>query len=226
MEKVLNFLLAHQDNNYRDFTARLVPHEKKLFFLGVRIPLLRQYAKAFAHEPEAEAFMNELPHRYYEEYAIHRFLIEGIRDYSTVIYRLKLWLPYVTNWANCDGFRNSSINKHKKEFLNEIKEWLTSDLLYTKRFAIMMLMSYYLDDDFDISHLALVSSSDKEDTYYLQMMVAWYLATALAKHYEQTKLFLLTAPLTHFTFHKTIQKARESYRLSSLQKEELKQLKK
>lgn len=225
MKKILDFLLNNRDETYRQFSLPLIPNVDSAFIIGVRSPIIKKKAKEFSHDPQAYDFMNELPHQYLEEYSLHRQLIEHLKNYEEMIRELDKLLPYINNWANCDGFSNAVILKNKSSFLIKIKEWAASSYTYTKRFAISMLMKYYLDDDFKKEYLFLVTSCDRENDYYLQMMVAWYLATALAKHYQITLDVFKKTPLSTFTHNKTIQKACESFRVSESQKNELRTLK-
>jgi len=225
MKNITEFLFSHRDESYRAFSLPLIPNVDPSFIIGVRSPLIKQKAKEFSHDSESREFMRELPHQYLEEYSLHRQLIEHLKDYDEMIKELDILLPYINNWANSDGFSNPIILKNKSLFLNKIKEWASSSHTYTKRFAISMLMRYYLDDDFQNDNLLLVAACDREDDYYLQMMVAWYFATAFAKHYEAVLSTFKKVHLTTFTHNKAIQKALESYRVSDDQKNELRRLK-
>lgn len=225
MKKVTDFLFSHIDQEYQKFVSALIPNVDSSFVLGVRTPLLKKEAKLM-NPDERDIFLKELPHQYLEEYSFHRSLIERIKDYPRMIIELNAWLPYITNWSNCDGFRNPIILKHKADFFTWIKKWLSSPLTYTKRFAVNMLMSYCLDEDFMPEYLSSASGVDEENNYYLQMVVAFYLATAFAKHYEVTLTEFKKMALTTFAWNKTLQKARESYRISEEQKAELLLLKK
>lgn len=225
MKKITEFLLSNRDETYQTFSHALIPNVDSSFIIGVRSPLLKKKAKEFSLDPDSITFREELPHQYLEEYTIHRLLIERLKNYDEMIIELDKLLPFINNWANCDGFSNSVILKNKSLFLIKIKEWASSSYTYTKRFAISMLMRYYLDEDFKREYLVLVASCDRENDYYLQMMVAWYFATAFAKHYEITLETFKKVHLNIFTHNKAIQKALESYRVSDFQKNELRTLK-
>ncbi|MBP9989280.1 MAG: DNA alkylation repair protein [Ruminococcus sp.] len=213
-----------QDLKYRDFNSKLIPTVDKNKVIGVRTPDLRKLAKEFAKTDEAESFLNSLPHKYYEENNIHGFIIETIKDYDKCIYELNRFLPYVDNWATCDLISPKIFKKHTDELYEQIKIWISSDKTYTVRFGIEMLMSFYLDDLFDTKHFELVSSVCS-DEYYIKMMQAWYFATALAKHYDETLIFIESKKLDKWTHNKSIQKAVESYRITDEQKKYLKSLK-
>ena len=217
-------LFAMQDLGYRDFQAALMPTMDKGRVIGVRIPALRQFAKELAGSPEAAAFLAELPHQYYEENNLHGFLIDQIRDYEAAVAALEAFLPHVDNWATCDLMKPRAFSKHPEGlFPGQIGRWINSPHPYTRRFAIGMLLSLYLDGKFDPGMLELVAEVRSQE-YYVNMMVAWYFATALSKQPEAALPFITGARLPVWTHNKAIQKAVESRRISPRQKEELKAL--
>ena len=191
--------------------------------IGVRTPLLRKLAKELSGTPQAEEFLHSLPHKYYEENNLHAFLIEKNRDYDAALEETERFLPYIDNWATCDCFCPKCFAKHKEELLTSICRWLESDQLYIVRYAIGMLMRYYLDEAFRPEYLAWVAGVHREE-YYLNMMRAWYFATALAKQPDDTLPWLAERRLDAWTHNKTIQKAVESYRISPERKQQLRQL--
>ena len=217
-------LWTMQDLKYRDFQCKLMPTVAMDTVIGVRTPELRKFAKEFSEKPEANEFLKILPHKYYEENNLHGFLIETIKDYDRVITELDAFLPYVDNWATCDLMRPKIFQKHLEELLGKIKEWIHDDHTYTIRFGIEMLMSFYLDEQFCPEFLELVSYVQSEE-YYVNMMVAWYFATALAKQYDDTLPYIEQHRLSKWTHNKAIQKAVESYRISDGQKTYLRTLK-
>ena len=217
-------LFAHQDPSYRDFQSKLMPTVDKNRVIGVRTPALRKFAKELAKDrEEAEAFMDSLPHTYYEEDNVHGELIRSIRDYEACVAALDRFLPYVDNWATCDMMSPKVFRKHRQELLGPIGRWLASDHIYTVRFAIKMLMDHYLEEDFAPEYLEWVAAVESEE-YYLRMMQTWYFATALAKQYEAVVPYLVEHRLELWTHNKTIQKAVESYRITPEQKEFLRTL--
>lgn len=216
-------LFALQDLSYKEFHCRLMPTVDPQRVIGVRTPQLRQLAKELAGTPEAAAFLQELPHKYYEENNLHGFLIAGGKDYAWVIHRLEKFLPFVDNWATCDLLKPKVFKKHLPELLEPIQQWMGSDQEYTVRFGIGMLLSFYLDEAFQPDHLAWVASLRREE-YYINMMVAWYFATALAKQYQVALPYLQQRRLAQATHNKTIQKALESSRLTQEQKAYLRTL--
>lgn len=226
IEQIQKELFAMQDLKYRDFHAKLIPTVERETVIGVRVPELRKYSKKlFRTQPESvEIFMKELPHTYYEENNVHAFCIEQIKDYEECIKKLDVFLPYVDNWATCDMMAPKVFKKHLPELREKIRQWLSSEDIYTIRFAIGMLMKYYLEEEFQPEYPALVAQVQSQE-YYVRMMIAWYFATALAKQYEVILPYIEENRLEMWTHNKTIQKAVESYRITPQQKMYLKTLK-
>lgn len=224
-EKIIrDRLFEMQDAEYRDFHSRLMPTVKKELIIGVRTPDLRKFANEISGSPLADEFMKILPHKYYEENNLHAFLIEKINDFNLCAAELDRFLPFVDNWATCDMMRPKVFKKHLPELLEKIKTGIESENTYTVRFAIEMLMCYYLDEAFDISYPAAVAQI-RSDEYYIKMMQAWYFATALAKQYDSVIPYLEQNRLDADTHNKTIRKAIESYRITEEQKKYLRRLK-
>lgn len=210
-------LFALQDLSYRDFHAKLMPTVDKARVIGVRTPKLRAFAKEFGKTEEAKEFLKVLPHQYYEENNLHGLLIEQVKDYPTLIGELNRFLPCIDNWATCDLLTVRVVKKHLDTFTEEVERWLASDHTYTIRFGIGMLMRYYLEEHFSLEYPEKVAKIRSEE-YYVNMMRAWYFATALAKQYEAIFPFLEEKRLDAWTHNKTIQKAIESYRITQEQK--------
>ena len=217
-------LFSLQDLKYKEFHQKLMPTVNPDKVIGIRTPVLRKFAKEFSKREEAEGFLKNLPHKYYEEDNLHAFLLEEIRDYETLIEELNIFLPFVDNWATCDMMRPKILKNHKTELLEDIKRWLNSKDIYTIRFAVNCLMLYYLEEDFKPEYLQWVKNIESQE-YYINMVRAWYFATALAKQYDETVKILENNALDKWTHNKTIQKANESYRITSEQKEYLRTLK-
>lgn len=217
-------LFALQDLKYRDFQCKLMPTVPTETVIGIRTPELRKYAKTFSKTPEAAEFLKILPHRYYEENNLHGILIESMRDYGQVITALDAFLPYVDNWATCDLMRPKVFQKHLPELLEEIRRWMASDRTYTIRFGMEMLMTFYLDEAFRPEYLDWVAEVRSQE-YYVNMMIAWYFATALAKQYGAVLPYIENHRLEPWTHNKAIQKAIESYRITEEQKMYLRTLK-
>ena len=224
IKKIKNDLLSMQDKTYKDFHSKLMPTINSNSIIGVRVPVLRDYAKKLFKENSIESlnsFLKNLPHEFYEENNIHAFIIEKINNFDECIFYLENFLPYIDNWATCDMLNPKIFKNNYEKLLEKIYQWINSDSVYTVRFAIGMLMRYFLDEKFETKYLDLVSSINSEE-YYINMMRAWFFATALAKQYEQTLPYIKNYSLDKFTHNKTIQKAKESFRITKVQKEELK----
>lgn len=213
-----------QDTTYRDFHSKLMPETDKETIIGIRVPVLRKFAKEFAKKPEAKEFLQQLPHRYYEENNLHMMLIIAIKDYEECLREIERFLPYIDNWATCDMSAPKCFEAHKPELLSHIREWLASGHTYTIRYGIGMLMRLYLGEDFSPEYPEMVSQVSSEE-YYIKMMVAWYFATALAMQWDAVIPYLEQKRLPDWTHRKTIQKAIESYRITQEQKDYLRSLK-
>lgn len=216
-------LFEMQDAEYRDFHAKLVPTMEKTKFIGIRTPMLRKFAKKFGKTEESEIFLQVLPHQYYEENNLHGLLIEQIRDYDKCLEELERFLPFIDNWATCDLLALHMMKKHRDVFIREVFRWIESDQPYTIRFGIGMLMRHYLDEEFKTEYPEKVAAIRSEE-YYVNMMRAWYFATALAKQYEKVLPFLEERRMDVWTHNKTIQKAIESCRITPEQKAYLRTL--
>ncbi|MCR5747725.1 MAG: DNA alkylation repair protein [Lachnospiraceae bacterium] len=223
-DEIREELFEMKDESYRDFQGALIPNIENKEMIGVRTPVLRSYAKKLVKRDDIEEFLGDLPHKYFDENQLQAFIISEIKDYDTCIIETERFLPYIDNWATCDQMSPKVFKKHKKELLRRIKKWIKSDRTYTIRFGVGMLMAHYLDDDFEPAYLKLTAKI-KSDEYYVNMMRAWYFATALAKQYDATIHYLEEKKLDAWTHDKTIQKAVESLRISKDQKEYLKTLK-
>lgn len=217
-------LFELQDTEYRDFHAKLIPGVPKEKIIGIRIPILRKFAKEYVKTADAQEFIKILPHEYYEENNLHMFIIAAIRDYDSCVAETERFLPFVDNWATCDMSLPKSFSKNKKDILKHAKIWIDSGETYTVRYGIGVLMTLFLDDDFDPEYLKTVASV-RSGEYYVNMMIAWYFATALAKQWDETIPFIENNRLEKWTHNKTIQKAIESYRITPEQKIYLKNLK-
>ena len=227
IRKIQKELFEMQDLKYRDFHSKLMPTVDKEKVIGVRIPQLRKYASSFlkiSSREEVEEFMQTLPHQYYEEDNLHAFIIEKIKDYEECINALNAFLPYIDNWATCDMMNPKVLKKESERLLEQVKVWLKAKETYVVRFAMGCLMNYYLDEYFT-EECANMVAEVQSDEYYIRMMQAWYFATALAKQYDAVLPYLLEHKLSMWVHNKTIQKAVESYRITTEQKDYLKTLK-
>lgn len=217
-------LFAMQDLEYKSFHCRLMPNISTDRVIGVRTPNLRALAKEMKSNSEIRLFIDTLPHKYYDENNLHSFIVADIKDFEECILQINKFLPYIDNWATCDMLRPKCFKKYTKELLYEIKKWILSEHPYTIRFGIEMLMVFYLEEEFKPEFFEMVAAI-RSDEYYVNMMLAWYFATALAKQYNDAIKYIEDRRLPEWVHNKTIQKAVESYRVSKEQKEYLKTLK-
>lgn len=224
IEEIRECLFALSDSNYRAFQSALIPTVEKSRVIGVRIPILRKLSSEISKAGKADIVLDSLSHKYYEEDNLHAFLIERITDFDECTREISRFLPFVDNWATCDSMNPKVFKTHTAELEKHIHIWIASDFEYEVRYGIGALMRYYLDSNFSERYLGVVASVKREE-YYVNMMVAWYFATALAKQYESTVPYFERAVLGKWTHNKAIQKAIESYRISPSQKEYLKKLK-
>ena len=221
---ITDSLFELQDLKYRDFNSKLIPTVEPDRVIGVRTPDIRALAKELNGSVEAEDFLKKLPHFYYEENNLHAFLLEKIKDYSQLIKRLDSFLPYVDNWATCDSMKPPIFKKNKDKLIVDIMRWLKSGDTYTVRYALNMLMTHFLDgEDFKEEYLSLAAGV-KSDEYYINMMIAWYFATALAKQRDCAMKYITGYRLSAWVHNKTIQKSVESFRISNEDKDFLKTL--
>lgn len=223
-DEIRGELFANQDTAYRDFQAKLIPNLEDGKMIGVRTPTLRKMAKQYAKQEDIGTFLDTLPHTYFDENQLHAFIISERKDFAQCMAELTRFLPFIDNWATCDQLSPKVFKKHRQELLPHINEWLASNLTYVVRFGIGMLMEHFLDEDFDLQYPETVSKLRSEE-YYINMMIAWYFATALAKQYEAVLPFLENNKLAPWTHNKAIQKAVESLRITPEQKAYLKSLK-
>ncbi len=216
-------LFEKQDKKYRDFQVKLIPTVKPETIIGVRTPLLRSLAKTYAEYENIDLFLNDLPHSYFDENQLHSFIISLTKDFDKCLGQVNDFLPYIDNWATCDQLSPKVFAKNTDKLAGDIKNWIFSDRTYTVRFGIGMLMQHFLDENFDEKYLKQVAEIKSED-YYINMMIAWYFATALAKRYDEAVKYLEEKALDKWVHNKTVQKAVESYRIAGEQKEYLKSL--
>ena len=224
VEDIRAELFANQDIKYRDFQSKLTPTIEVDSAIGVRTPVLRRMAKKYSNREDFGEFLKELPHKYFDENQLHAFIISEIKDYDSCIKELELFLPHVDNWATCDQMSPKCFKKNHSLLQPNIKAWIHSKDTYTVRFAIVTLMNHFLDEDFEKKYLDLVALV-KSDEYYINMAIAWYFATALAKQYDLAVTYIENESLDVWTHNKAIQKAIESYRVTDEHKSYLKSLK-
>ncbi len=223
VQEIQKALFALRDESFRAFTLPLIPGVAPERVIGVRTPEVRKLAKKIQSEPDIEAFLRTLPHDYYEENNLHGLLLCARRDFDETVRGLDAFLPFADNWATCDLLRPVSFAKNRPRLRGEIDRWLASSHVYTARFGIEMLMTHFLDGNFDPRDLARVAAI-RTDAYYLRMMQAWYFATALAKQWDAALPLLQSRALEPWTRRKSIQKALESFRVSEEHKQILRKL--
>lgn len=223
MKDIKEILFSLQDSKYRDFQAKLMPTVDYEKIIGVRTPDLRRLASEIYKSGEYCDFLTQLPHGYYEENNLHAFLIEKIRDYDECIAALDAFLPYVDNWATCDSMKPKALIKNRAALLDKVNEWLSSNEVYSVRYGIGILMSYFLDEYFSPEYPQRVSQI-RSDEYYINMMIAWYFATGLAKQYESFVPYIEKHLLSPVVEKMTVRKACESFRVSDEHKTYLKSI--
>ena len=223
-EDIRKELFRLQDIKYRDFQVKLIPGKDSLNTIGVRTPELRKLAKELAKREDIQDFLNDLPHKYFDENQIHAFVISGMKDYDKCMQETVKFLLYVDNWATCDQMSPKVFKKHRPALARIADKWMDSEHTYTVRFGIKMLMEHFLEEDFDIKYPERVADLRSEE-YYVNMMIAWYFATALAKQWNAVLPYIENRRLNVWTHNKAIQKAIESYRITPEQKEYLRTLK-
>lgn len=220
MERVIKALWENQDKEYALFQGSLIPNVPSECIIGVRTPILRDLAKKMIKDQCYGEFLRELPHMYFEEDQLHGFIISELKDFQTCIEELEIFLPYMNNWATCDQTSPKIFKKYKHDLLPYIRKWVCSEHTYMVRFAIGMLMKHFLEEDFKYEYIELVADI-RSDEYYINMEIAWYMATALAKQWDSVIPYIETHRLDSRVHNKTIQKARESRRITPEQKEYL-----
>ena len=223
-DEIVAELFRLQDTKYAAFQAKLIPTAEADRIIGVRTPALRALAKKLAKDEDTAAFLTQLPHRYFEEDQLHAFVISLEKDFDKCAADVEAFLPFVDNWATCDQLSPKAFKKEPEKLLSYICTWIKSDKVYTVRFAIGMLMQHFLDERFDPKYADMVAAV-RSDEYYINMMIAWYFATALAKQYDSIRPYLEEKRLDDWTHNKAIQKSVESYRITPEQKAYLKSLK-
>ena len=223
-DEIKDELFKMQDKKYRDFQSKLIPTVDPGRIIGVRTPDLRKYAKQLLRREEIPEFLRALPHLYFDENQLHAFIISEMNDFDRCIKEVYLFLPFVDNWATCDQLSPKVFKRHRRDLLESVRKWLSSDRTYSVRFAIGMLMEHFLNEDVDVAYMEMVAGIRSEE-YYINLMIAWYFATALAKQYDMALPYIENQRLDIWTHNKAIQKAVESYRMTDEQKAYLKSLK-
>lgn len=222
-DEISNRLSELKDEEYKSFHSALMPGIDPDRIIGIRVPVLRRLALQLIKEGKADEFISQLPHYYYEENNLHAFILSKIKDFDILIRETERFLPFIDNWATCDSFRPAAFGKNKKKLLPYVYKWIESEREYTVRFGIEVLMTCFLDDDFCEEYPRIVSEI-RSDKYYVNMMIAWYFATAMINHYDSVIVYLQKNKLSPWVHNKTISKACESYRITDDKKEYLRTL--
>lgn len=221
---ILDKLYEMKDQEYLDFNSKLIPNLDKSVFIGVRAPLLRQYAAQLRNCEDTAIFLMDLPHRFFEENQLHAFIIEKEKDFDKCLEMVEKFLPYVDNWATCDQLSPKVFSKNTYRLIPCVRKWIVSEHTYTVRYSIGILMKYFLDNDFNSEYPEMVCQCHSNE-YYINMMRAWYMATAMAKQYDNILPYFTDNCLDVWTHNKAIQKATESFRISPDNKTYLRTLK-
>lgn len=223
-DKIYNDLSLLADLSYRDFQAKLMPTVDKENILGVRIPALRKYAKRLSKDSVALSdFLSDLPHKTYEENTLHAILIQSIKDVDECLLQIERFVPYVDNWSTCDTIVPTCLKSEPKKVKSKCEEWLHSSHSYTVRLGMVILMKFFLDDNFDHSVLEVVAAV-RSDEYYVQMAQAWFFSFALIKQYDAALPYVTEHRLSSWVHNKTIQKSIESFQISNEKKAYLRTL--
>ncbi len=226
IKQIQKELTANQDLTYKTFTLKLLPGVDPEKVIGVRLPIIKKLAKKWSKEAHIDEFLAILPHQYFEENGLHEHIIAEIKDYDECISEIDRFLHFIDNWATCDTLAPKCFKKkdNKSRLIEDIKRWLASTEPFIIRFGQEMLLSHFLDEDFHPKYLKWVAR-ETNDHYYVRMMVAWFFATALAKQWDATIPYIENPRMAKWTHNKAIQKAIESYRITTEQKEYLRTLK-
>ena len=223
-ELIIKDLKSLSSEKLKAFSAKLVPSVAVENVLGVSVPNVKALAQKYADNEHIDGFLNNLPHKYLEENTLHGFIICKEKDFEKATAYLNAFLPYADNWASVDGMRPVAFKKDLKRAREYILSLLDSPAVYAKRFAIVCAITYFLGDDFDEALADKIVAIDSEE-YYVNMAIAWYLATALAKNEGYALAVLASGRLKNEVQNAAIKKAQESFRVSQGIKESLKNLK-
>ena len=218
---VLERLKSLADEEYKAFQTKLIPNICADTILGVRLPAIRAVAKEMSAD-EKEKFVGDLPHRYLEENLLHAAIIDKEKSFDKAVEMTEEFLPYVDNWAVCDTFSPACFGKHAEELYDTAIKWARSDRLYTARYGIVCLKSYFLGDNFRPEVLEIVSRIHGE--YYLNMAAAWFFAEAVTKNPEFAIPYFEQRKLDADVMKKAVRKSLDSFRVPQDTKEYLKSL--
>lgn len=227
MNAITQQLLEMQDVGYRNFHASLMPTIEKKRIIGIRMPVLRHFAKDLIQckgQTNIILFLQQLPHFYYEENNLHGMLLGlTIKEIAPLLESIDHFLPYVDNWATCDTLAPKTFSRHPDEVYIAVKRWLQATHIYTQRFAIVTLLQFFLDDNYRPNILNDVANV-RGDDYYLKMAQAWFFSFVIIKHYEDALPYLNEHKLDKWVHNMTIRKAIESFRVDKSHKDFLRTL--
>jgi len=224
IHEIRSALIANGEERYKAFQGGLVPSLERATMLGVRVPVMRKLAMEFAKREDIAFFLNDVPHLYYEENAIHSFMIEQIKDYDRCMAETERFLPYIDNWAVCDCFSPKVFKKNLPDLFARCKVWLQSEHTYTVRYGLVMLLKHFLTEEYAEDALRMAAAVDSEE-YYINMAVSWLFAEAVGKYPELAIPYLERHMLKAEVHNKAIQKSIESRRVPDDTKTYLKTLK-
>ena len=225
-QKIKEKLFELADQKYKEFHSGLCPRTNNI--IGVRVPILRNYAKELVKEHEIKELLKQIDNQYYEEIMLQGMLIGLAKeDMKTIQKQIEEFVPKIDNWAICDTFCAGlkMTKKHKEEMWGFIQNYLKSDKEFEIRFGVVMILDYYIEENYLEKDFKIFDSITSQD-YYAQMAVAWALSICLIKFYDETMKYLEIADLDKFTYNKALQKAIESYRITDKQKNALRSMKK
>lgn len=224
-ENLIEYCKSNSDQKYLQFHQKLIPNVDNL--LGIRVPLIKSIAKEIA-KGNWQQYIPLVECRYYEETMLNGLVIGNIKaNLDIVLPLIKAFIPKIDNWAVCDSFCASLkiTNKYKNEMFEFLQEYLQSNEEFKLRFAVVMLMDYYIDDE-NIDQLLNIFNNVKHDGYYVKMAVAWALSFCFIKQREKTLTFFQHNNLDNFTYQKALQKTVESNRVCDEDKLLIRQMKK
>lgn len=223
MKKIVDKLFTKCDLKYKDFESSLIPNIDKKNVIGVRIPDIRKISKELSRE-DKDLFLSELPHKYLEENILHSILINEISDFDKCIYELDRFLDYVDNWSVCDTLSCKILCSNYDRFFEYLELCLKSGSIYKIRFVFVMMMKYFINDEY-IDKCNLIAIKYKSEEYYINMAIAWYFSHALINYFDKTIYIFKDKLLSNkFVHNKSISKCVDSYRISSEKKNYLKGL--
>lgn len=226
-QTIKNKLKSLSDSKYKEFHSSLCPNTDNI--LGVRTPILRNYAKELSKEYQIEELLKNIDNEYYEEIVLQGMLIGLMKpnNLEEILKHIREFIPKIYNWAICDIFCGGLkiTKKYKKEMWDFIKKYFASNKEFELRFAIVMTLDYFIEEE-NLEEIFKIFDKIKSDKYYVQMAIAWAISICLIKYFDITLEYLENCNLDNFTYNKSLQKGIESFRISDERKTILKNMKK